>query len=172
MLALCMVLCLVPTTAFAEGETVGKAAAANSEVSVTVTSAAEFVKAIDDTNTRTEETTIIRIGKNFTVSLSECEGYFLIKTKVIIDLNYHGFSIKQDINSDKAFYLTDGAELTIRDSTRFQYGVLKIIGNGKNAISAVRFSGKSNATHRDKSADMRTAPAGVQHVRTHRYTLS
>ena len=151
MLALCMVLCLVPTTAFAEGETVGKAAAANSEVSVTVTSAAEFVKAIDDTNTRTEETTIIRIGKNFTVSLSECEGYFLIKTKVIIDLNYHGFSIKQDINSDKAFYLTDGAELTIRDSTRFQYGVLKIIGNGKNAISAVRFSGKSNATLRLES---------------------
>ena len=151
LLTLCMVLCIVPTGVFAEDEAAGKAAAANSEVSVTVTSAAEFIKAIDDTNTRTEETTVIRIGKKFTVSLSECEGYFLIKTKVIIDLNYHGFSIKQDINSDKAFYLTDGAELTIRDSTRFQYGVLKIIGNGEKAISAVRFSGKSNATLRLES---------------------
>ena len=154
LLILCMVLCLVPTSVFAEGETAGKAAAANSEVSVTVTSAAEFIKAIDDSNSRTEETTVIRIGKNFTVSLSECEGYFLIKTKVIIDLNYHGFSIKQDINSDKAFYLTDGAELTIRDSTRFQYGVLKIIGNGKKAISAVRFSGNSNATLRLESGTL------------------
>ena len=154
LLTLCMVLCLVPTSVFAEGETAGKAAAANSEVSVTVTSAAEFIKAIDDSNSRTEETTVIRIGKNFTVSLSECEGYFLIKTKVIIDLNYHGFSIKQDINSDKAFYLTDGAELTIRDSTRFQYGVLKIIGNGKKAISAVRFSGNSNATLRLESGTL------------------
>ena len=154
LLILCMVLCLVPTSVFAEGETAGKAAAANSEVSVTVTSAAEFIKAIDDSNSRTEETTVIRIGKNFTVSLSESEGYFLIKTKVIIDLNYHGFSIKQDINSDKAFYLTDGAELTIRDSTRFQYGVLKIIGNGKKAISAVRFSGNSNATLRLESGTL------------------
>ena len=154
LLTLCMVLCLAPTSVLAEGETAEKAAAANSEVSVTVTSAAEFIKAIDDTNTRTEETTVIRIGKNFTVSLSECEGYFLIKTKVIIDLNYHGFSIKQDIDSDKAFYLTDEAELTIRDSTRFQYGVLKIIGNGKKAISAVRFSGNSSAILRLESGTL------------------
>ena len=77
LLTLCMVLCLVPTGIFAEGETAGKDAAANSEVSVTVTSAAEFVKAIDDTNTRTEETTVIRIGKNFTVSLSECDRFKL-----------------------------------------------------------------------------------------------
>ena len=149
LLALCMVICLLPIETFAY--TAGKAAATNSEVVVTVTSAAEFIKAIEDSNTRTDETTVIRIGKRFTVSLSECEGYFLIKTKVIIDLNYHGFSIKQDIDSDKAFYLTDGAELTIRDSVRGQYGVMKIIGNGKKAISAVRFSGKSNATLRMES---------------------
>ena len=149
LLALCMVLCFVPVETFAE--TAGKAVAANSEVVVTVTSAAEFIKAIEDSNTRTDETTVIRIGKRFTVSLSECDGYFLIKTKVIIDLNYHGFSIKQDIDSDKAFYLTDGAELTIRDSVQGQYGVMKIIGNGKKAISAVRFSGKSNATLRMES---------------------
>ena len=144
LLSLCMILCITPTMTVTGG-------AANSEVVVTVTSAAEFIKAINDSNTRTDETTVISIGKNFTVSLNENKRCFLIKTKVIIDLNYYGFSIKQEVDSDKVFYLMDGAELTIRDSTRFQSGVLKIIGNGKKAISAVRFSGNPNATLRLES---------------------
>ena len=159
LLTLCMLFCFMPIAVFAESAASEKtakakssaAAQANSVVNVTVKSGTEFNKAIDDANNRTDETTVIRIGKKFTVSLSECDKYFLIKSNVVIDLNYYGFTIKQDVDSEKVFYLMNGAELTIRDSVQGQYGIMKIIGNGKKAISAVRFSGKSNATLRMES---------------------